>query len=312
MATRKPDQPSTSPGGDDLARIYHAASADNPSPALDARILSAARAAAAPSGSRPQRWAVPLSTAAVVVLAVGLVLFMTKQGALNHSTRMDMPSEYDTAPASPPAAVAEAPLVSNVPEAAAPLAKSVEPSPAKRASADKMKKAEAPAAVVTAPKEQGASHEADRLSAAREEKARARSTVATGALAMKPRGADVTAVQVSGSPGSYSFDVTVRSPDTGCSQYADWWEVLGVDGTLLYRRVLFHSHVGEQPFTRDGGPVPVQAETVVWVRAHMSTTGYGGAALKGSVKTGFKPAALDAGFAAGATKQQPLPDGCAF
>jgi len=129
---------------------------------------------------------------------------------------------------------------------------------------------------------------------------------------MSTRGADVTGVVVSGSPGSYSFNVTVRSPDTGCKQYADWWEVLSEDGRLLYRRVLFHSHVGEQPFTRSGGPVPIQPDTLVWVRAHMNTSGYGGAALKGSVKDGFKPAALDAGFAAGVAKQTPLPDGCAF
>ena len=117
---------------------------------------------------------------------------------------------------------------------------------------------------------------------------------------------------VNGSPGRYDFNVTVKSPDTGCQQYADWWEVLSADGKLLYRRVLFHSHVGEQPFTRSGGPVPIQPDTVVWVRAHMNTTGYGGAALKGSLKTGFSPMALDAEFAARVAKQSPLPDGCAF
>ena len=91
--------------------------------------------------------------------------------------------------------------------------------------------------------------------------------------------ADVIAVQASGSPGAYQFNVGIRSPDKGCAQYADWWEVVSTDGKLLYRRVLLHSHVDEQPFTRSGGPVPIQPDTVVWVRAHMNTGGYGGAAM---------------------------------
>lgn len=100
--------------------------------------------------------------------------------------------------------------------------------------------------------------------------------------------ADVIAVQASGQPGAYQLNVTVKSPDTGCKQYTDWWEVVSTDGKLLYRRVLLHSHVDEQPFTRSGGPVPIQADTVVWVRAHMNTGGYGGMAFNGSVTTGFK------------------------
>jgi hypothetical protein len=87
---------------------------------------------------------------------------------------------------------------------------------------------------------------------------------------------------------------------------------VSTDGKLLYRRVLLHSHVDEQPFTRSGGPVPIQADTLVWVRAHMNTSGYGGVAFKGSVKAGFKQAVPDAEFAAGLAKQPPLPDGCDF
>ena len=124
--------------------------------------------------------------------------------------------------------------------------------------------------------------------------------------------ADVTAVRASGGAGAYQFSVTVRSPDTGCTQYADWWEVLGEDGKLIYRRVLLHSHVDEQPFTRGGGPVPIAADATVIVRAHMNTNGYGGAALKGSVKQGFTTVSLPAGFAADLAKRPPLPDGCAF
>lgn len=124
--------------------------------------------------------------------------------------------------------------------------------------------------------------------------------------------ANVVGVEVTGQAGSYSFAVTVSSPDTGCEQYADWWEVLSEDGELLYRRVLLHSHVGEQPFARSGGPVPAAPDQVVWVRAHMHPGGYGGAALGGTVDGGFEEAELSPEFAAGAARQEPLPDGCAF
>jgi hypothetical protein len=124
--------------------------------------------------------------------------------------------------------------------------------------------------------------------------------------------ADVISVQVKGEPGVYQFSVEVRSPDTGCEQYADWWEVLSEDGQLLYRRILLHSHVGEQPFVRSGGPVSIEAETTVWVRAHMNVAGYGGQAFKGSVRDGFVMAELEPGFASDLAQLQPLPAGCNF
>jgi len=124
--------------------------------------------------------------------------------------------------------------------------------------------------------------------------------------------ADVQSISVNGQPGDYSFSVTVSSPDEGCSQYADWWEVLSPDGELIYRRILLHSHVGEQPFTRSGGPVPIEPDTVVVVRAHMHPTGYGGLAMKGSVEQGFEPFELSPDFAAHLGEAPPLPEGCNF
>jgi hypothetical protein len=106
--------------------------------------------------------------------------------------------------------------------------------------------------------------------------------------------------------------VEVSSPDSGCDQYADWWEVLSEDGGLLYRRVLLHSHVDEQPFIRSGGPVPIAQDTVVFVRAHMNTVGYGGQVLKGSVASGFESVEVRADFASDAETQLPLPEDCAF
>ena len=124
--------------------------------------------------------------------------------------------------------------------------------------------------------------------------------------------AGVTAVSAEGEPGSYDFTVTVLSPDKGCNQYADWWEVLSSDGELLFRRVLLHSHAGEQPFTRSGGPVDVQPDDTVIVRAHLSTTGYGGESLRGTVAAGFEVTALPEGFASNLERLDPQPPECAF
>ncbi len=124
--------------------------------------------------------------------------------------------------------------------------------------------------------------------------------------------ADVTAVRVSGDPGAYQFSVEISSPDTGCEQFADWWEIVTEDGQLLYRRVLLHSHVTEQPFVRSGGPVDVDEDTVVIVRAHMNNGGYGGQAFRGTAGGGLEPVELAREFAADLEETPPLPDGCGF
>lgn len=124
------------------------------------------------------------------------------------------------------------------------------------------------------------------------------------------RDAAVTAVRADKSGNAYDFTVTVRSNDTGCDHYVDWWEVVSEDGKLIYRRVLLHDHADEQPFTRDGGPVPIDASRTVIVRAHVNTSGYSGRAMKGSVAGGFKSVALPAGFGADVERQGPQPPPC--
>lgn len=132
------------------------------------------------------------------------------------------------------------------------------------------------------------------------------------ALTPVPDAANVISVEVRGEPGSYQFSVGIESPDTGCQQYADWWEVVTPSGELLYRRILLHSHASEQPFVRSGGPVDIQANTQVRVRAHMNTSGYGGLMFEGSVQAGFSQIPGDAHFAPELARQHPLPGGCAF
>lgn len=129
---------------------------------------------------------------------------------------------------------------------------------------------------------------------------------------VSPLAADVVSLEVTGGSKSYQFSVGIASPDEGCHQYADWWEVLTEEGDLVYRRILAHSHVAEQPFVRSGGPVAIDADTVVVVRAHMHTGGYGGTGLKGTIRTGFEKLQFDPDFALEVESEPPQPTGCAF
>jgi len=76
------------------------------------------------------------------------------------------------------------------------------------------------------------------------------------------------------------FTVTVRHADEGPHHYADKWEVLSLDGTVLQARILHHPHINEQPFTRSISGVHLSPSTKqVRIRAHVSKHGYGGKEL---------------------------------
>jgi len=124
--------------------------------------------------------------------------------------------------------------------------------------------------------------------------------------------AEIISVKVNGKENSYTFSVGIKSLDLGCKQYANWWEVVSEDETLIYRRILGHSHVKEQPFIRSGGSIKIDKDQVVVIRAHMNTSGYGVKAYRGSINNGFKPYLLKKDFAIGLENKKPLPSGCAF
>ncbi len=124
--------------------------------------------------------------------------------------------------------------------------------------------------------------------------------------------ANVIAVKTTDVSGKYRFAVTLKSDETGCEQYTDWWEVLSKNGELLYRRILVHSHPDTQPFTRSGGNVEIRSDDIVYVRAHMNKLGYIGDVFIGSADTGFKKAVKIPSFSKVLDKQSPLPNGCAF
>ncbi len=124
--------------------------------------------------------------------------------------------------------------------------------------------------------------------------------------------ADVIKVTAGKAAAGYRFSVTLKSDETGCAQYADWWEVLDGKGVLLYRRILFHSHPDDQPFTRSGGAVRVDPDQTLYVRGHMNRLGYTGDIFTGSIAKGFKKAEKAPPFPRSLETQEPLPDGCAF
>lgn len=122
--------------------------------------------------------------------------------------------------------------------------------------------------------------------------------------------AQVLAVKSSGAPLNYTFEVEIKSPDTGCDQYADWWEVVTEDAQLIYRRILTHSHVNEQPFRRSGGPVKINTNQKVFIRVHMNNLGYSLKGLTGSTDQGFNLHELPEGFGSDLAALQPLPGDC--
>ncbi|WP_159090871.1 hypothetical protein [Aquimarina aquimarini] len=137
-------------------------------------------------------------------------------------------------------------------------------------------------------------------------------TIAEGDISEPNFQAEIISVTVSGDEGNYSFAVGIKSPDKGCEQYADWWEVISDEGALLYRRILAHSHVNEQPFVRSGGPIAINKEQTVYIRVHMNTSGYSDKVFTGNVNQGFKKGTLESTFAVDLQTKEPLPDGCAF
>jgi len=90
--------------------------------------------------------------------------------------------------------------------------------------------------------------------------------------------ADVVKVAVSQTaPGTFRFDVSVRHGDEGWDHYANAWQVVGPDGSVLGERVLLHPHETEQPFTRSlaGVAIPEEVTTVI-IRARDSVHEFGG------------------------------------
>lgn len=90
--------------------------------------------------------------------------------------------------------------------------------------------------------------------------------------------ADVIKVEaIKESAGTYRFEVTVEHADEGWDHYADAWDVIAPDRSILGTRTLLHPHENEQPFTRSLGGVAIpEGIASVTIRARDSVHGYGG------------------------------------
>jgi len=92
--------------------------------------------------------------------------------------------------------------------------------------------------------------------------------------------ADVLGAVAECDAATCTFTATVRHADTGWDHYANRFEVVAPDGTILATRVLAHPHVREQPVTRSlpGVKIPEGIERVR-IRAGDSVHGLGGAEI---------------------------------
>ena len=86
--------------------------------------------------------------------------------------------------------------------------------------------------------------------------------------------ASVKYVKVTKQNGVYNFSVTILHEDSGWKHYVDAYEILDKDGNVLGKRVLWHPHENEQPFTRSLNNVKINKIKTVYVRAHDSVDGY--------------------------------------
>jgi len=84
--------------------------------------------------------------------------------------------------------------------------------------------------------------------------------------------------------GNWTFMVTVSHPDKGWDDYADGWDIVLPDETVIkadesspFTRLLLHPHVGEQPFSRSQSGLSIPTDIrLLKVRAHDLAAGFGG------------------------------------
>ena len=96
--------------------------------------------------------------------------------------------------------------------------------------------------------------------------------------------ADVIYVRAIFDDQSWTFHVTVSHPDTGWEDYVNGWDVVTPDGEVLkvnesdlFTRLLLHPHENEQPFTRSQSGISIpEGISLVHVRAHDLVDGFGG------------------------------------
>lgn len=86
---------------------------------------------------------------------------------------------------------------------------------------------------------------------------------------------EVVKTEVSRQGSSWSVSTTLRHQDSGWDHYADQWRVVDASGKVLGKRILYHPHEHEQPFTRSQSGIHIPAgTTVIFVEAHDKVHGW--------------------------------------
>lgn len=91
--------------------------------------------------------------------------------------------------------------------------------------------------------------------------------------------ADILDATAERAGNAWRISATVRHADTGWDHYANGFEIVAPDGTLLGTRVLHHPHVEEQPFTRSHTLAIPEGISEITIRALDSVHGAGGASV---------------------------------
>ncbi len=73
---------------------------------------------------------------------------------------------------------------------------------------------------------------------------------------------------------NWTFHVTLKHNDSGWDHYADAWQVVDENGKVLAKRVLYHPHEHEQPFTRSLSGVKLKGNAIIYVEAHDKVHGW--------------------------------------
>ena len=74
---------------------------------------------------------------------------------------------------------------------------------------------------------------------------------------------------------TWHVSTTLRHDDTGWEHYADAWRVVDRAGKVLGKRVLYHPHENEQPFTRSQSGISIpEGVSIVFVEAHDKVHGW--------------------------------------
>ena len=81
-------------------------------------------------------------------------------------------------------------------------------------------------------------------------------------------------VRINSNGKNWTFHVTLKHEDSGWSHYADAWRIVDDEGKELGKRVLFHPHEHEQPFTRSLAGVELPEDAIIYIEAHDKVHGW--------------------------------------